>query len=208
METTGIGRKLILAILCVGAPRTALELAREIGIPTTVQALRGLGGGTTAREAIRQVRAAESRLDEILADMAYEGLIVGSHYGHSRARRWRLATEKECRRALETAELDQRKESALDALIALGYEDCEEGFGGVLFSLDDVEWLLAGRLPRRGPCQACGGSGLLPEEDDPDDPYVVATDGALRCRTCNFPAPTHHAECSDRHPCPKCRGEG
>jgi hypothetical protein len=206
METTGIGRKLVLTVLVDGMSRTANELAREIGIPSPSHVRNNMRWGTTARQAELATAQAEERLAALLDDMAYEGLIAGEYHGRARVRRWRLATEKECRRALETADLDQRKEAALDALIALGYEDCKEGFAGILFHLDDVEWLLAGRLPRIGPCQACGGSGLLPEEDDPDDPYVPATDGALRCRTCNFPAPTHHAECSDRHPCPKCGG--
>lgn len=55
-------------------------------------------------------------------------------------------------------------------------------------------------------CDLCGGSGLLPAEDDPDDPYVLAEDGAHRCRTCKWPAPTHDPNCQDRHPCPECGG--
>lgn len=47
------------------------------------------------------------------------------------------------------------------------------------------------------------------ERAEDGDPWIAAEDGAMRCRTCRYPAPTHAPGCEDNKtkPCPVCADE-
>lgn len=51
-------------------------------------------------------------------------------------------------------------------------------------------------------CEECGGTGKVQD----DDCWIPAEDGAMRCRTCRYPAPTHKPGCRDDKTkrCPEC----